>query len=378
MAYSTVIADKLHNGQEAVVTAEELQVELDNQNAGAKTEGKDNNQIEVTFDKSGNVYTVDGGTGEIIGTGNGGSQTPVKPEESELEQARENQTVFEKQTSIKDNDEKNVTIPAKFKIANDSANLVAEGVVIEDLKGNQFVWVPVDYINEFVRTAGYSNGSQDSLTGYTEPFTNGYSTEANEYNAMYNSVKNNKGFYIGRFEAGKDSAGNVVVKKGADVYNNVPWGNSMNDIEGTSQTGGKVGAVKLAKEFATTNKYQGVTSTLCYGIQWDATMQFMDSNYINGSCAEDSYVRNSEGRGHCNASSPTATGSKPEYAEKNIYDMAGNVMEWTMEAYTTIYRVYRGSIYTSIGKDCSPSSRSRVNPDDFGRGYIGFRVALYL
>lgn len=93
------------------------------------------------------------------------------------------------------------------------------------------------------------------------------------------------------------------------------------------------GAVKLAKEFAEKNNYRGVTSTLCYSVQWDATMQFMDNNYISGTCEDSSYVRNSAGRGHYDANSPTTTGSKLEYAEKNIYDMAGNVSEWTMEAY---------------------------------------------
>ena len=143
----------------------------------------------------------------------------------------------------------------------------------------------------------------------------------------------------------------------------------MNDI---SQ-----GAVKLSKEFATTNKYQGVTSTLCYGIQWDATMQFMDSSYISGTCEANSYVRNSGGRGHYGANSPTTTGSKPEYAEKNIYDMAGNAIEWTMEAYDTDIRVCRGGIYGSDGSYHPASDRNGYSPDDT-YDFSGFRVALYL
>ena len=39
---------------------------------------------------------------------------------------------------------------------------------------------------------------------------------------MYASVKRNEGFYIARYEAGKEGE-NVVSKKGADVYNEIPW-----------------------------------------------------------------------------------------------------------------------------------------------------------
>ena len=246
LAYSTVMADKLdsNSGNDLTVSAEELETQLKNQNAGAKTQDKENNQIEVTFNKSGNVYTVNGGTGAITGPTNSGGQTPTEPEDelSTVEESKNKGTIFEEETQIKDSDNKVVTIPADFKIAKDSEDLVAEGVVIEDTTGNQFVWVPVDDINNFERIEGYSNNNlQSMLADCTEPFANGYSTEADEYNAMYNSVKSNKGFYIGRFEAGKDSSGNVVVKKGENVYNNVPWGNSMDDIEGTTNTDGKKG-----------------------------------------------------------------------------------------------------------------------------------------
>ena len=56
LAYSTVMADKLdsNSGNDLTVSAEELETQLKNQNAGAKTQDKENNQIEVTFNKSGN------------------------------------------------------------------------------------------------------------------------------------------------------------------------------------------------------------------------------------------------------------------------------------------------------------------------------------
>ena len=67
---------------------------------------------------------------------------------------------------------------------------------------------------------------------------------------------------------------------------------------------------------------------------------------------------------------------------KNIYDMAGNAYEWTMEAYSdgnVQDRILRAGEFYSDGY-ASPAS-VRVSS---GRGtidtkyYVGFRVALYI
>ena len=99
----------------------------------------------------------------------------------------------------------------------DSSNIVANG--------NQFVWVPVTNIDNFERIDGYDNGNiQGRLAECLEPFLNGYSTEKTEYDTMKQSVEENQGFYIGRYEAGKDSKGDLVVKKNSPVYTNIKWG----------------------------------------------------------------------------------------------------------------------------------------------------------
>ena len=71
-------------------------------------------------------------------------------------------------------------------------------------------------------------------------------------------------------------------------------------------------------------------------------MNFIDPAYATGTCAEDSFVRDSSGKGWYNQNAPTTTGSNANYAVKNIYDLGGNVSEWTMEASETLRRVYRG------------------------------------
>ena len=212
----------------------------------------------------------------------------------------------------------------------------------------------------------YKNDCSEPLT-----YNGGYSGESTEYNNMYNGVKKNKGFYIGRYEAGKENE-KVVVKKNKTVYNNISWGRGWLDPTG--------GAVELSKNFKNGKAYQtSVTSTLVYGAQWDAALQFIDSNYINSKCDTSSYVRNSTGKGHYNATSPIATGSNENYKMKNIYDMAGNVYERTMEAYGgyDASRVSRGGAYTHSGSE-KPASERYVNSVTGREAWMGFRIALYL
>ena len=265
------------------------------------------------------------------------------------------------------------------------------GIVGTDLQGNQFVWVPVTY-SDFQRYDGYSDGQYDegSVADCGEADSTGKNnnsqviesiTTQKEAQKMYASVEANGGFYVGRYEAGKEN-GNVVEKQGKEVYNNVSWSrNGKMNEEGTEIAygvdGTKDGAVELARNFDTSNNYISVASTLIYGVQWDAIMQWIDSAYKTGTCASDSFVANSDGKGYYNASAPTTTGSSDDYAVKNIYDLAGNVAEWTMESYFTNLRVSRGGNYNVTGSDIPASFRNFNNPSH-SYGFIGFRVTLYL
>ena len=128
------------------------------------------------------------------------------------------------------------------------------------------------------------------------------------------------------------------------------------------------GAVQLARSFAGENGYKTVTSTLCYGVQWDAALKWIDPNYTG-------FAKDSSGKGYYDESSPTTTGY---HAEKKIYDLAGNVWEWTMESYDTGYRVFRGGDYYGSGSDCPASDRGSNHTSHDVYDSIGFRVTLYL
>ena len=199
---------------------------------------------------------------------------------------------------------------------------------------------------------------------------------------MYKSVKNYGGFYIGRYETGKDEEGNVVIRKGVTPYVNVPWSVTENMTEDEKIDGTENGAIEQARYFAKAKNYTSVKSTLCYGVQWDAVMNYIDPNYITNaeaigkpSCEETSYVRDSTDKGWYDQDNATNTGY---YEVNHMYDLAGNVFEWTMESSSTSFRVIRGGYYMNSGSDNSCSNRfnylipGNANPDH------GFRVALYL
>ena len=65
------------------------------------------------------------------------------------------------------------------------------------------------------------------------------------------------------------------------------------------------------------------------------------------------------------------------YKIKNIYDMAGNVLEWTMEASDTNRRISRGSSWRNSG-NLPVSYRDNYNGPEYSNAHIGFRVALYM
>lgn len=109
----------------------------------------------------------------------------------------------------------------------------------------------------------------------------------------------------------------------------------------------------------------GVTSTLCYGVQWDAVMNYIDSNYSEGKCSADSFVADSTGTGGLE--------STGQYEQNHIYDLAGNVAEWTMEAYGED-RVARGG-YAGNKQSASFREARKVGTNNHN---LGFRVALYL
>ncbi len=217
-----------------------------------------------------------------------------------------------------------------------------------------------------------TNQYDDStLDDYIEPYTSGYTGEDTEYNTMKMQVLKYGGFFIGRFEAGVNSTTlrtatttvqPVVSKRGVAPYNYVPWGKSVSDIDSdvtssdhSSITTATKGAVYLAKNMYT--HPDSVESTLCYGCQWDAMCRYIGDS----------------GRTTPTKSAPELTGGVITDVSKNIYDLAGNCYEWTMEGYNSGGRVLRGGSYDN---GIWVFYRTYTSPwYTFGSG---FRCSLYI
>ena len=250
-----------------------------------------------------------------------------------------------------------------------------------------------------------------------------------EVQAMYASVKEYGGFYIARYEAGVDdanwrkSSGTAIVKTLTNVHskmNKIPYNYIKWSSSGTMNvdTGG---AVEVARSLYTSNtadtnysKY-GVVSTLTYGVQWDRTVQwFIDTNAMDekevnrttGSTAYGNYLDHyiesytelnsgarytrssttkftavaegyTKGSSETNVSHILTTGALKAANVNNIYDMAGNMYEWTMEGSSTGSRTSRGGNYDGGGAS-SPVANRGGNSPVYGNGGIGLRPSLYI
>ena len=267
-----------------------------------------------------------------------------------------------------------------------SADGYQKGLVIQDGSGNQFVWIPVD--GTTVKFERYDFGKGLELSECSETVPTEIST----------SITNNGGFYIGRYEAGiaenmpqeelsSDSSATYgtgeykpVSQQGAIVWNRIQWGDENND-----ETPGN-GAVTVARSmYPVADTNYGVASTLIYGTQWDTALKFIgayggDAEYATNSAGKGNYSGTNGADDIASTSEPAECGAREGFKQKNIYDMAGNVYEWTMEKCSTD-RVYRGGTYYASGSGYPASHRSDGNVGNVGASgrfpcFALFKVAL--
>ena len=252
-----------------------------------------------------------------------------------------------------------------------------------DETGNIFVWVPCVLDQSKVKAGDKVQTFQKTTTGIYNSGSYGLSptdtrvTDVEPTNAIKTSVRTYGGFYIAAYEAGiagttdNDSLSKKIAtdgtvkplsKLGRGVWNSITRGD----------------ALKVAASMV--NTANGVKSGLISGECWDTTLQWMVNSSANAT-SNARYDINSTGKGWDSDVSSNTRHTTGYYGVNNIYDMAGNVWEWTTEnlMYNNSWRclVSRGGGYDYSGSEFPAAYRyghlNDYNEDDNN----GFRVVLY-
>ena len=361
---------------DGILSFEKLKEEIENQ--AGKVFG---DSIPTTVEINNTIYRIDenGNVTKPILGGSLSSVTGVETTNTTVQDALGNQVV----------------VPAGFKIVNTN-DYVTDGIIIEDVsheatKGSQFVWIPVgdiikeDKTTENITLSRYNFDENGKETDKTDKSIKGYleinnSTYGNinakeniesEDSGFRKSVKDNKGYYLGRFEARDNNAtsartpesnkdNQVVCVADKYIYNYIT----------------QPQAAQLSRNMYSDNSFE---SDLCNSYAWDTAIVFLQKfdNRINKS--KPYSMQNSLYIGL----SPAIYGTT-KLSENikdvicNIYDMASNCFEWSTETPSLVNspNVLRGSRYHY--PDTVTSTRNTANVINELHQDAGFRPILYI
>ena len=278
----------------------------------------------------------------------------------------------------------------------------------------------------------YRRDKNGTLTSYKDEYysddvtglTSAQYTELKQ--KMLKSVYENGGFWIGRYEAGitknrnsKDEKITAAPLSKAGTVENAVYPYTYVTCS-QAQT--------LASQLSTEKSY---TSSLMFGVQWDLVLKHIEvkaveqgtelatiqsalrtdskdwgnsrdatfkinrgkyadyknytlsttwtpynqttsNNFVNSNSVKQ--VQSSDGNGIL-----LTTGASDTCQKMNIYDLAGNVFEWTLEytAYTNNTCAPRGGTYEDVGSYCPASYRNISFSTTYSSHRLGFRPSLY-
>ena len=282
-----------------------------------------------------------------------------------------------------------------------SGTTLKNGLTIQDSTENQYVWIEVPKTEEVYQTAGLgiTNFTEEQyvriekdLHTYTNEYRNGTSYKDEYYSnaatgltsaqyeelkkTMLKSVYQKGGFYVGKYETGIESTPKItgsptvapteipVIKPNAYPYNYV--------------------TCSQAQTLASNMESGNHTSSLMFGVQWDLVLKYLETKgtsqadlknnstswgnyrdnawnitnekakYYNGDWISGAY-----GTKDSNTNRLLSTGSSDTFSKQEIYDLAGNVYEWTLE-YTSDSNnpcAYRGGCFSGNGNSATANFR---------------------
>ena len=294
-------------------------------------------------------------------------------------------------TIFKDVNGEQVPIPEGYIVSeNSDENIVNKGLVISDSRGNEYVWISctVDSSSnklQYKRTewgvekdgTDNSRAIKDELTlkdidvTYSKTDTdNGINEEISkeivaQINAEKESIKKYGGYYIGRYEVGKDNK-TAVIKAEQEPYVNIKWSKAYELAKGIG--GG-----------------EGATTYLCSSYSWDTAINFIQNttgkNYATSIIGfnenwKSQEVKDSSGKVIKPVNTAQRLNTGLTTALCNIYDMGGNVGEFTTELNpgTSETVVLRGGAYNN---HIPAGYRWDISSGGAGSDW-GFRATLFL
>ena len=194
-----------------------------------------------------------------------------------------------------------------------------------------------------------------------------------QFEDTIDSIAKYGGFWIGRYETGNLSQVTPVVQKMNTDIGNQTW-------------------YTMYPKLQRIDTNENVKTSMIWGCLWDETLQWLvdtgrlkqDELVVSNSWGNyyDSTFEYTATDGNTSTKDLTASTKIPagsaEYTNaNNIYDMAGNVYDWTLEGNGSYYRRLRGGYYDTCASDY-PASAREFNYPGISYASYGFRAYLYI
>lgn len=302
------------------------------------------------------------------------------------------------------------------------------GYVIKDKSTNdEFVWIPVVSNSAYAKKSGsrnYHMSAQNVADHGRDVVALDVAGDDYGTNALVTSEATERaavnaagGFYVSRYEIGIDNATRDAKQTDAN-WGTVKSQKGLEPARDISQT--------KSLEIANAWKTNGVQSGLITGTQWDTMCKFIGWDKCDSDCTTWGNYINVKSKayadgamwhsGYQNAAAPAKNGLSNWYntavtkdnrdmlsakdttervvfatgsfenenggttAQKNIYDVAGNVWEWTTETITrdATHRVLRGGSTDYDGWNDLATYRHGNDTASYTYWHVGFRAVLYV